>query len=232
MPVVAAARLRAFVRQQTRLADVPGLPGIRLHTGTDVMTLCQRTGRLLGVVDPELPYWAFPWAGGLAIAHHLTQHPAEVAGRTVLDLGAGSGLCGIVAARAGAASVLAADVDPLAVAAIQLNARANAVRLAITGQDLVRRPPPRVDLILAGDLCYQAPMAARILAWLADAAATGARVLLGDPGRAYLPVGLQPLARYVVHTSLELEHAPRTSSFVYALAASPGRVIALAPLRP
>jgi predicted nicotinamide N-methyase len=217
------ARLRAFVRQETSLALVPGLPGIRLHTGTDVMALCQRAGDLLGIVDPDLPYWAFPWAGGLAIAQYLLDHPAEVAGRSVLDLGAGSGLCGIVAARAGAASVLAADVDPLAAAAIELNARANAVRLASTRSDLLAAPPPAIEVVLAGDVCYQAPMAARMVPWLTSAVAGGARVLLGDPGREYLPRGLVPLASYTVRTSLELENAPRKRSNVYALASALGR---------
>jgi predicted nicotinamide N-methyase len=222
MTLPSRARLRAFVRQETRLAAVPGLPGIRLHTGTDVMTLCQRAGDLLGAVDPDLPYWAFPWAGGLAIAQYLAEHPDEVAGRAVLDLGAGSGLCGIVAARVGAAAVLAADVDPLAEAAVELNARANGVRLAFARRDLLAAPPPSVDVILAGDVCYQAPMAARIVPWLASAVRAGTRVLLGDPGREYLPRGLESLASYTVRTSLELENAPSRRSNVYAIAPPSG----------
>jgi len=221
VPVVSPARLRAFVRQHARLEDVPGLAELRLYTGSDVMALCQRAGELLGIPDPDLPYWAFPWAGGLAIAHHLGRRPGEVTGRTVLDLGSGSGLCAIVAARAGAASVVAADTDPLAVAAIELNARANDVRIAVTGRDVLADPPPVVDLVIAGDVCYQAPMAARVLPWLEAAAAAGSRVLLGDPGRAYLPRGLEMAAEYEVRTSRELEPTVRTRAVVYAIGSRP-----------
>jgi predicted nicotinamide N-methyase len=181
------------------------------------MALCQRTGQVLRIEDPDLPYWAFPWAGGLAIAHHLIQQPAEVAGRSILDLGAGSGLCGIVAARLGAASVLASDIDPLASAATALNAEANDVNVAVSGRDLLADPPPRVDVVLAGDVCYQAGMTARVLPWLKAAAIAGSRVLVGDPGRAYLPAGLEVVAEYEVLTSRELEPAVRRSARVYAI---------------
>jgi predicted nicotinamide N-methyase len=221
MAVVSHARLRAFVRQETRLLPVAGIADVRLHTGSDVMALCQRAGDLLGLDDPDLPYWAFPWAGGLAIAHHLVEHPDEVAGRAVLDLGSGSGLCAIVAARAGAASVLAADVDPLAVVATELNARENDVHLAVTGRDLLGEPPPAVDVILAGDVCYQGPMATTMLPWLRAAAAAGIDVLLGDPGRAYLPAGLLRIAEYDVRTSRELEPLSRRRSAVYSMAGEP-----------
>ena len=222
MAVVSPARLRAFVRAETRVLDVPGLVGIRLHTASDVMAVCQRSGDLLAIDDPDLPYWAFPWAGGLAIAHHLFEEPGEVAGRTVLDLGAGSGLCGIVASQQGATSVVAADTDPLATAAIELNARPNGVRVTVVRRDLLSGPPPGVDVVLAGDVCYQAPMAGRVLPWLEAAAQDGARILLGDPGRAYLPSGLELVARYDVRTSRELEDAPRKPSAVYAISAAEG----------
>lgn len=194
---------------------VPGIPDIRLHMADDVMALCQATGELLGDPDPDLPYWAFPWAGGLALVRHLVTAPEEVAGRRVLDVATGSGLCGIVASKAGAAAVEAADVDPIAEAAVWLNARANGVRLAFVGRDLLLEPPPPVDVILAGDVCYQAPMAARMLPWLRAAAAQGTRVLLGDPGRAYLPADAHLVARYEVRTSRELEDADRKTAAVY-----------------
>lgn len=180
------------------------------------MALTAAAGALLGEADPDLPYWAFPWAGGLGLAHHLLAHPDEVARRSVLDVAAGSGLCGLVALAAGAAGVVANDVDPLAVAAIRLNARANDRELDVVGRDLTGEPPPDVDVILAGDVCYQAGMAGRILPWLAAASARGTRVLLGDPGRAHLPQGLERVGSYAVETSLELERARATEVAVYA----------------
>ena len=211
------SRLRGFVRAQTVLQPVSGLPGIRLHLAADVMTLCRLTGELLGDPEPDLPYWAFPWAGGLGVARYLVDRPEAVQGRTVLDVAAGSGLCGIVALRQGAALASAADPDPLASAAIWLNARANGVHLPCLTRDLLDGPAPAVDVILAGDVCYQATMAGRMLAWLRAAARAGTRVLLGDPGRAYLPDGLAPLARYDVATSRELEDADRKIVSVFSL---------------
>jgi predicted nicotinamide N-methyase len=214
-----SARLRAFVRSETALQAVPGLPSIRLHIADDVMALCHRAGTFMGEPEPDLPFWAFPWAGGMGIAHHLEEHPEEVAGRAVLDLASGSGLCGIVALRQGAASVLAVDPDPLAAAAIWLNAHANGVDLPCLARDLLDDPPPPVEVILAGDVCYQPTMADRILAWLRAASHAGTRVLLGDPGRAYLPDGLQLLSRYEVTTSPELEDADRKVVAIYVLEA-------------
>lgn len=200
------ARLTAFVRTQTRLLPVAEFPDIRLHRADDVMTVLARAGELLGQADPALPFWAFPWAGGLGVARYLVDHPETVAGRTVVDLAAGSGLCGIVAARLGAASVLAIDIDPVAAAALALNARANGVRIAFSGRDPLDDKLPTCDVILAGDVCYEETMAGRMLAWLGRAAARGTDVLIGDPGRAYLPGrGLRRLAAYDVRTSRELE---------------------------
>src|SRR5262249_21692243 len=144
--------------------------------------------------DPPLPYWGFAWSGGLAIAHHLVAHPELVDGRTVLDMGTGSGLCGIVALRCGAASVTGVDVDPIARAAAGLNARANDVELAVTGRDVLAEGPPAVDVVLAGDVSYEESMASRMHGWLRAAAAAGSCVLIGDPGRAYLPPDLTLLA--------------------------------------
>ena len=184
------------------------------------MAICQQAGALLGQADPDLPYWAFPWAGGLAVARHVAAHPEIVAGRAVLDLAAGSGLCGIVARRAGARSVIAADIDPLAGAAAWLNGRANDARLDVSGHDLLDGPPPNVDVILAGDICYQEGMASRAVPWLRRAAGGGALVLIGDPGRAYLPSGLVHLATYQVRTSRELEPLDVTTAAVYTLPGS------------
>jgi predicted nicotinamide N-methyase len=196
---------------------VPGLPGVRLHLADDVMALCQAAGRLLDQADPPLPFWAFAWTGGLAIARYLRDHPEEVTGRDVLDIAAGSGLCGIVALQAGAAAVHAVDIDPLSEAAVAINARANGLRISFTRQDLLGGPPPRCDVILAGDVCYEGPMAGRMLGWLERAARSGARVLLGDPGRAYLPRDLERLASYRVRTSREIEDAETKESAVFTI---------------
>jgi predicted nicotinamide N-methyase len=211
------ARLHAFVRRHTRLTEIAGLPGLRLHTADDVMALLSLAGAEVGDPDPDLPYWAWPWAGGLAIARYLVDHPDLVAGATVLDVAAGSGICGIVAARLGAARVIALDRDPLAGAAIGLNARANGVDINIRTGDAAASSPAEAHVILAGDVCYQEQMAGTIVPWLCDAAGDGRLVLLGDPGRAYLPPGLTAVAAYQVPTSRELEPAELTLATVYRL---------------
>lgn len=213
------ASLRAFVRRTTRLVPVPDVPGIRLHLADDVTRTWSQAGQVLRDTDPALPYWAFAWAGGLAIARYLLDHPDEVAGRRVLDVATGSGLCALVAARFGAASVEAVDVDPLAGAAVALNTRANDVRVAFHRADASRIDPTAYDLILAGDICYQETMAGRLLAWLREAADRGVRVLIGDPGRTYLPTGLERLAEYSVRTSQEIEPADARTAWVFGLSA-------------
>jgi predicted nicotinamide N-methyase len=209
------ARVRAFVRRHTRLAPVPDLPGVRLHVADDVMTVCRLAGTELELSDPPLPFWAFAWAGGLAISRYLVDHPDEVAGRQVLDLASGSGLCAIVALRCGAASAEAVDVDPFSEAAVGLNAHANGVRIGFRRTDILDAPPPAVDVILAGDVCYEETMATRILDWLRVAARAGSRVLVGDPGRKYLPLDLERVATYRVRTSRELENAEIKESAVF-----------------
>jgi predicted nicotinamide N-methyase len=207
----------AFVRRHTRLQDVPDVPGLRLHLGDDVTTVWHRTGEFLRLADPPLPYWAFAWSGGLGIARHLVDHPEEVAGRSVVDVGTGSGLCAIVAARLGAGSVQGIDIDPFAAAAVELNVRANRVRVGFSGRDPLGDPPPACDVLLAGDVSYEGPMAERMTAWLRSAAANGARVLVGDPGRAYLPTGMERLATYRVRTSREIEESEATEAVIYRI---------------
>ena len=207
------AELRAFVRRQTRLLPVPDLPGIRLHQAEDVSQLYGLTA--LGVPDPGLPFWGFAWAGGLAVSRYLFEHPELVAGRRIVDVASGSGLCGIVAMRLGAASVHALDVDPFAEAAIAVNARANGVRLAFSLGDATLAAPPECDLILAGDICYEELMAADLVDWLRAAHRAGTPVLLGDPGRKYLPPGLRRLAVYQVHTTREIEDSELKDAAVY-----------------
>jgi predicted nicotinamide N-methyase len=216
------ADLRAFVRRHTRPTPVTDLPGIRLQTADDVARLSRAATVELGLADADLPYWAFPWAGGLALARHIATHPEEVSGRDVVDVGTGSGLCAIAAARSGASSVRAFDLDPLSQAAVAVNARANRVRIAFTLGDPLDGPPPACDVLLAGDVCYQETMAGRMLAWLRDAASRGIVVLVGDPGRAYLPLGMRRIAAYEVRTTRELEDAEVKESAVYLLAPTGG----------
>ncbi len=204
---------------------MPDLPGVRLHLADDVAVASRLAAAELAQADPDLPYWAFAWAGGLGIARYLMAHPGEVAGRNVLDVATGSGLCAIVAARAGAQSVRAIDTDPLSAAAVALNSRANGVRVGFTHADVPSTPPPpECDVILAGDVCYQEEMGSRMIEWLHEAARGGTRVLIGDPGRTYLPPGLERVACYRVRTSRELEDAAVEETFVFTLPTPPGVV--------
>jgi predicted nicotinamide N-methyase len=202
------------------IADVPGL---RLHQASDVTAVWHAAGLEHGLADPPLPFWAFAWSGGLAIARYLLDHPDIVEGRRVLDVATGSGLCAIVAAKLGATDVHGVDIDPLAAAAVAINTRANRVRVTFTGRDLLDDDPPDVDVILAGDVSYEEPMARRMVAWLRRAVADGIPVLLGDPGRRYLPDGLELLAAYQVRTSREIENADVKEASVYRLNAADPR---------
>jgi predicted nicotinamide N-methyase len=207
----------AFVRTQTELAAPLVVPEIRLHLATEVTPLWRATEATLTTSGLPPPYWAFAWPGGQALARHLLDHPALVRGRRVLDFAAGSGLAAIAAAKAGAASVAAADIDAFALAAIGLNATANGVTLEIIGDDLTDRPNAW-DVVLAGDVCYERPMAERATAWLRGLADTGALVLLADPGRSYLPTeGLAAIARYQVPTSRELEDRELRETVIWQL---------------
>jgi predicted nicotinamide N-methyase len=174
---------RALVAHHTRLQPVAGIAGIRLHLAGDVAPVWQATEAALGLAGAPIPFWAFAWAGGLALARFVLEHPEEVRGRRVLDFATGSGLVGIAAAIAGADAVTAADVDPFAEAAVGMNARANRVRIAFVGRDLLDEEPPDVDVLLAADTSYESPLAERVLPWLRAAVRRGTRVLVGDPGR-------------------------------------------------
>lgn len=207
----------------TRLQPVPDLPGVRLHLADDVAVASHLTAEELGESDPGLPFWAFAWAGGLGIARYLAEHPEEVAGRRVLDVASGSGVCAIAAARAGAGSVHAVDIDPLSEAAVALNARVNRVHVGFTRGDPLSAPPPECDVIIAGDVFYEQTMGSRMIEWLGIAAARGTRVLVGDPGRKYRPPGLQRLATYRVRTTLELEDAAVKETHVYTIPESTSR---------
>jgi predicted nicotinamide N-methyase len=209
---------RAFVLRHTRLRPVPRLEEVRLHLADDVLALWHAAQLETGDADAALPYWAFAWGGGLAIGRYLGEHPGLVAGRRVFDLASGSGLCAIAARRAGARTATATDIDPFAEAAIRLNARANGQRVDVIARDVLDDAPPDTDIILAGDCWYEAELARRVLPWLQRARDQGIDVLIGDPGRDYLPVDdLVELASYDVRTTSDLEDLRRTSASVYRL---------------
>ncbi|HEY5300925.1 MAG TPA: 50S ribosomal protein L11 methyltransferase [Acetobacteraceae bacterium] len=209
----------AFVRAHTIPGHAPLVPEITLRLATEITPIWQATETWLAIRNVDPPFWAFAWPGGQALARHILDHPATVAGRRVLDFAAGGGLAAIACARAGAAVVEAAEIDALAVRALQLNAAANGVALHATSADVVGTAC-RWDLILCGDVCYEAPMAAHILPWL-RAMAAGAEVWLADPGRAYLPTsGLTEFARYAVPTTLELEGRALRTVMLYHLEAT------------
>ena len=206
-----------FVRAHTAIAR-PGLvPEVALHLATEITPIWQATESWLAERNIEPPFWAFAWPGGLATARLLLDDPARVAGKRVLDFAAGCGIAAIAAALAGAASVEAAEIDPLALAAVRVNAALNGVAVATPDGDIVGAAC-RWDVILAGDVCYEAPMTAHILPWLRGLAAQGAEVLLADPGRAYLPVeGLDPVFRLTVATTLELEDRAQRDVTIHRL---------------
>lgn len=200
---------KAFILANTRLKSVPHVAEIVLHVADEAVPIWKKTEEELDALGLPPPYWAFAWAGGQALARYVLDHPAEFAGQRVLDLAAGSGLVAIAAALAGAAPVIAADIDAFTESAVSLNAEANGVYIEIITQDLLDRPAPetpRYDVILVGDLFYERDTAARALRFLDRNAAAGSRVLIGDPGRTYLPKDrLTRLAEYSVPVTRELE---------------------------
>ena len=208
----------AFIRENTRLQPVPHAPEISLWLADEITPIWRLTEEELGEMGVPPPFWAFAWAGGQALSRYVLDHPHEVAGKRVLDFAAGSGLVGVAAMKAGAASVLCADIDPFCEAAVAANAEANKVPLSFTDWNLLDAPPPEVDVICAGDICYEKPMTETVLAWLAQARAAGARVLIGDPGRTYFPrTGLDFLAEYRVPTTRELEDQEIKRSSVWSM---------------
>ena len=207
-----------FIATNTRLQAVPHAPEISLWLADEITPLWRLTEEELGEMGLPPPFWAFAWAGGQALARWLLDHPDQVAGKRVIDLATGSGLVAVAAMKAGAASVLAADIDPFCAAAVAANAQANGVEIAFTDANLLDAPPPPVDLICAGDVFYEKPMAEAVLAWLKQAQANGARVIVGDPGRTYFPKsGLTLLAEYTVPTTRELEDQEVKRSRVWSL---------------
>jgi predicted nicotinamide N-methyase len=215
------ADARAFVLQHTTPSDVPLVPEIRLRQGADVSALWERTAQWCGQRDPPPPYWAFAWPGGQVLARFLLDHPELCAGRRVLDFGTGSGLVAIAAAMAGAGHVRAVDVDPLAVAACELNAESNQVRIEVDVDDGIGRPLPDVDLVLGGDVLYERAASERILPWLRALARAGKAVFLGDPERPYVPPDLLLQVSHELDTVLDLEGRLRRIGRVWRVPAPP-----------
>jgi predicted nicotinamide N-methyase len=195
-----------FIRHNTVIATPPLVPEIRLHLATEITSLWEATEENLACSTVRPPFWAFAWVGGQALARYLLDHPEQVAGRCVLDFGAGSGLVAIAAAKAGAVRVVAAEIDHFAAAAIAANIVLNEVVISVSVGDPIGAADGGWEVVTAGDVCYEQPMADRVTAWLRRLALRGSLVLLGDPGRAYLPItGLLERARYLVPTRRELE---------------------------
>jgi predicted nicotinamide N-methyase len=209
----------AFLRLHTRPGFAAIVPEITLHLATEITPIWQATEAWLAETGIEPPFWAFAWPGSQALARVVLDRPALVAGKRVLDFAAGCGLAAIACAQAGALWVEAAEIDPLAIAATRLNAHTNGVELRAETRDVVG-DVCRWDLILCGDVCYEAPMTGHILPWLRAMVAAGAEVWIADPGRAYLPrAGMEVIAAMTVPTTLELEDTPTRPVTIYRLSA-------------
>lgn len=218
IPASAQGR-RDFIVANTRLQRPPHVAEIELYLADEITPIWKLTEEALEEIGLPPPFWAFAWAGGQALARYVIDHPRIVAGERILDFAAGSGIVGIAAMKAGASDVVCADIDPFCEAAVAANAAVNSVTCGFTAENLLDAPPPAwARVILAGDICYEKPLAERVLAWLAAARAAGAKVLIGDPGRSYFPrSGLSKLAEYQVPTTRELEDMAVKKTAVWAL---------------
>lgn len=211
-----------LIRAHTTLRSPAIVPELRLHLASEILEIWQQSevalyARSVANGDTPPPYWAFAWPGGQALARYILDRRAEFAGKSLLDFGAGSGLIAIAAAKAGAVPVVAADTDPGAQTAIELNAATNGVFVEPIGNDLIGSEG-RWSIICAGDMCYERPLAERLVVWLKQLAARGAEVLIGDPGRSYFPAsGVMPLASYEVPVSRDLEDREIRETTVYRL---------------
>lgn len=207
-PPADRASAEAFIRANTKLLSPPLVPEIQLHLAEESLPIWQKTEEELGEKNVPPPYWAFAWVGGQALARYLLDNPQLVRGKRVLDLGSGCGLSAIAALKAGAALVLAADIDAMALAAIGLNATANATAVETTADDLLAVVPSGTfDVILVGDLFYERELASRVLTFI-KAAQDTALILIGDPQRNYFPTGrFEVAAEYLVPVTRELEDA-------------------------
>lgn len=226
-----AAFHTAFIERNTERVAPPLVPELRLHLATETTRLWQSSGAELERDGIQSPFWAFAWPGGQALARYIIDHPHLVAGRRVLDLGAGSGIVSLAALWASASVVIANDTDPAATAAIALNAETNGLAsgLEIVARDMLEEPvlaedgSPLFDTVLAGDLLYENSLAARVMEWLERHAAAGADVLFGDPGRHYMPdTGTTLCASYTVPVSVELEDSQMKETGIWRVLPAAG----------
>ena len=216
-PIATLQDAQAFIRANTRIAAVPGLP-IRIHTADALTPIWEATEEDLAEANVAPPFWAFPWAGGQALARYVLDNPGSVRGKRVLDLACGSGLVGIAAALAGAAEVVANDIDPMCQAAVALNAELAGVSIAYSVGDLLHGDPPDVDVILAADVFYEQTPARLFRAMLERAHARGIHVFAGDPGRTYFPRDVfRQVGEYEVETTTEIENHPIKTAWVWTL---------------
>jgi predicted nicotinamide N-methyase len=207
-----------FILANTTRLPVPLTPEIHLYLAHEAVPLWQKTEEQLGEIGLPPPFWAFAWAGGQALARYVLDNPTTVRSKHVLDLASGSGLVAIAAMKAGASSILAADIDHFAVAAIGLNAMHNQVEITATSDDLLNSDPQQHDVILVGDLFYEKSTASRVYHWLLNAHRLGTSVLIGDPGRSYLPRDkLVKLVEYNVPVTRDLEDAEFKRTAVWTL---------------
>ncbi|RUM25449.1 methyltransferase [Rhizobium vallis] len=202
----------AFIKANLPISTVPSIPEILLHTAGPASGLWRLAGREEAYPPP---YWAYPWAGGAVLARHLLDRPETVAGRRIVDLGAGSGLVAIAAAKAGAEAVTAIDIDANAIAAIGLNAAINGVSIAAVAADIIEASPPETDLLVVGDLFYDPTLALKVMTFLRRCQASGIEVLIGDPERIYLPQDeLRRIATHAVADFGAADRAAQASVFV------------------
>jgi predicted nicotinamide N-methyase len=219
-PPLALDAWRDFVLAQTAPSPVALVPELRLYQATELTPLWHATSAQLKRYDAS-PFWAFPWAGGQALARHLLDHPELVAGKRVLDFATGSGLVGIAALRAGAGDVLATDLAPFCEVVVPMNAALNGVNLSARLVDLLGKPLDGVEVVLAGDVFYERPLAERSLRWFRELAGRGILVLVGDPGRLYSPrAGALDRACFDVPVSREIEE--RSPMRTWVLEIQPG----------
>jgi predicted nicotinamide N-methyase len=210
----------AFIHANTAILPVPLVPEISLHIAHESVPLWQKTEEELGAIGLPPPFWAFAWAGGQALARYVLDHPECVKQKSVIDLASGSGLVAIAASKVGASAVLAADIDAFAIASIGMNSIVNGTDHLIkaTAEDLLETLPPACDIILVGDLFYEKSLAERVFAWLSAAKQNGTDILIGDPGRSYLPKDkLTKLAEYNVPVTRDLEDAEIKRTAVWTL---------------
>ena len=211
-------RAEAFILANTSQLEPPHVPEIRLQLADESHALWLKTEEELAEIGLPPPFWAFAWAGGQGLARYILDNPATVAGKRVLDVATGSGLVAIAAAKAGAAHVVANDIDPFCAQAVGLNAQLNAVNIQVSSGDLADRDDGW-EVVLAGDVFYSKPMAEAFFDWFSHLASRGATVIIGDPGRAYLPKDrLEPLATYEVPVTRDLEDSEVKKTTVWRLA--------------